>query len=210
MISSGRSLFSKPTETPTATLTLTATTTATLTATPTITPTEAPTETPTVSPTLPGPFLYRVQEGDSCYSIALFYKVDLLLLIQANNLTPECNIQPGTDLIIPGADAKLPTATEIPPDLPRGTKIKYIVQVGDSLGAIAIKFNTTEEAILKENPSIKDKNNILVGTELIIPVNLVPTKTPIPPTATLGPGTPTRFIGTPVNLTITPTATKAP
>jgi LysM repeat protein len=195
-------------ETPTPTVTSTATLTPTLTNTPTVTPTETLTETPTLSPTVSGPFIYQVEEGDSCYTIAFKYEVDLLLLITVNNLTPECIIQPGDQLVIPGPDSALPSGTPIPENLPRGTKIQYVVVSGDSLLGIALKFNTTIEAILEENPDIKNENDILVGVTLIIPVNLVPTSTPLPPTATQDPRTPTRIIGTPVN--ITPTATRAP
>jgi LysM repeat protein len=196
------------TDTLTPTTTFTATATSTETPTPTETPTLAPTDTPTETPTVAGPFIYQVVDGDTCYTIAYKYNVDLLLLITANDLTPECIIAPGKQLIIPGPESTLPTSTLVVDNLAKGTKIEYIVVVGDSLGAIAIKFNTEVEAILKENPDIKNENDILVGMKLIIPVNLVPTSTPVPPTATPGPGTPTKIIGTPVN--ITPTVTKAP
>jgi LysM repeat protein len=105
---------------------------------------------------------------------------------------------------------QLPTATPIPPNLPRGTKLDYVVQSGDSLGAIANKFNTTIEAILEEN-NITDPNALFVGQTLIIPVNLVtptatrpPTSTPVTP----GPGTvlPTGT-STPINV---PAVTNTP
>jgi LysM repeat protein len=198
-------LFATDTLTPT--LTSTSTLTPTPTNTPTVTPTETPTEMPTVTATVAGPFIYQVESGDSCYTIAFKYKVDLLLLITINNLTPECPINPGDLLTIPGPTTQLPTTTAVPVDLPRGTKIQYIVQTGDSLLGIALKFFTTIEAILKENPGIKNENDIKVGQLLIVPVNLVPTVTPAPPTPT-GSGTPTLVIGTPVNLT--PSATRQP
>jgi LysM repeat protein len=204
----GLSLPFSNTETPTITLTFTPTVTFTPSPTATETPTTAPTETPTITPTVAGPFIYQVEEGDSCYTIAFKYKVDLLLLITLNNLTPECAISPGMLLTIPGPDTLMPTATSLPPNLPRGTKIEYVVQVGDSLLGIALKFNTTQESILKENPEVKNPNDIKVGQKLIILVNLVPTTTPLPPTKAAGTGTPTLVIGTPVN--ITPTVTKAP
>lgn len=46
--------------------------------------------------------------------------------------------------------------------------VSYIVKKGDSLSRIAVKFNVTVEQIVKYN-QIKNKNNIYVGQELIIP-----------------------------------------
>lgn len=206
--SGGLKLSFLATETLTPTVTFTATATATETPVPTDTATPTPTETPTITATVAGPFIYQVEEGDSCYTIAYKYNVDLLLLITLNNLTPECVISPGVLLTIPGPENQLPTSTPFPANLPRGTKIEYVVVVGDSLNGIALTFNTTVDAILEENPEIKNENDIDVGQKIIIPVNLVPTNTPKPPTKTPGVGTPTLVVGTPVN--ITPTATKQP
>lgn len=46
--------------------------------------------------------------------------------------------------------------------------MKYIVKSGDTLSAIARKFNTTVEALVASN-GIKDKNLIYVGQILTIP-----------------------------------------
>ncbi len=174
------------TDTPTPTNTATVTPTPTSTNTPTITPTETATPTVTVTPTVAGPFVYQVVEGDSCFAIAVKFKVDLLLLITINNLDPACPIRIGDKLTIPGPDTSLPTATELPSNLRPGTKINYQVQSGDTLGSIALAFNSTVEAIMKEN-KITDENSILVGQTLVIPVNIVTAV----PTATKAPsGTP--------------------
>lgn len=198
------SMFATATPTPTNTFTPTATSTAT--ATPTITPSPTNTEVPptiTLTPTISGPFIYRVEDGDTCWGIAQKFGIDLVLLITINNLDPSCVINPGQNLTIPGKDTQLPTATPIPTGLARGQKIEYVVQVGDTLGAIALLFNSTVEAIREEN-ELADDDEITPGQVLIVPVNLVtpvPTNTPIPPTETPGPGTPTAVVGTPVNVT---------
>ena len=60
------------------------------------------------------------------------------------------------------------------------------MEVGDTVGSIALKFNSTTDAILKDN-NIKDANSILPGQVLIIEVNLVtpiPSKTAVPPSPT--------------------------
>jgi len=189
-------------ETPTPTDTSTPTATATSSATPTPTPTETTTPTITVSPTASGPFIYEVQEGDSLWSISQQFGVDLLVLITVNNLDPaNPSIQIGQKLTIPAVDTLLPSATPLPTDIRRGTKIQYQVQPGDSLLGIAIQFNSTIEAIKEEN-ELENENQIFVGQILVIPVNLV---TPIPtatvtltlavtaggPNATPSPATPT-------------------
>jgi len=171
------------TDTPTATATATATETATITATPTETSTASPSPTITLSPTASGPFIYQVEEGDSLWSIAERFGVDLLVLITVNNLDPaNPNINVGDKLTIPGPDTQLPSATPLPTDIRRGTKIDYQVQLGDSLLSIATAFNSTVDAIKEEN-EIENENEIFVGQVLIVPVNLVtpvPTETPAP------------------------------
>ena len=51
-----------------------------------------------------------------------------------------------------------------------------MVQSGDTLAAIALKFNSTIEDIMEEN-EIENANKIFVGQILIVRVNLV---TPVP------------------------------
>lgn len=181
------SLFAS--DTPTPTETATPSNTPTVTATATDTPTETATPTETLTPTASGPFIYEVQEGDNLWDLSVRFNVDLLVLITINNLDPNNpTIQVGQKLTIPAPDTTLPTPTDIPSNLPRGTKINYQVQSGDSLLGIALKFNSTIEDIKEEN-DIENENDIKVGQILVIRVNLV---TPVPsstPTLTLAPGT---------------------
>lgn len=187
------------TETPTPTVTSTPTSTNT----PTLMPTE--TETPTITPTatFSSPFTYTVQDGDYLALIVEKFNlgddgVALILLLNPYDAEEGIGIDPSTQIVIPGQvillpnpGMQLPTATPVPADLPRGTKINYTVQAGDSLGGIAAKFNSTIDAIITEN-SIDNPNALFVGQLLVIPVNMVtptatrpPTSTPITP----GPGT---------------------
>lgn len=207
------------TETPTPTVTFTLTSTNT----PTATYTETATPTITATPTFSAPFTYTVQDGDSLTVIAGKFSlgddaIPLILLLNPFNPDTGIGIDPTTQIVIPGQvillpnpDMQLPTATTIPPDLPRGTKIEYVVQAGDSLGAIADKFNSTIDDIIKEN-SIENANSLFVGQILVIPVNMVtptatrpPTSTPITP----GPGT---FLPTATSTSVNapPTATSTP
>ncbi len=171
------------TDTPTPTETATPTATGTPTSTPTITPTVTDTPTVTLTPTASGPFIYQVEEGDSLWSIAEKFQVDILLVITLNNLDPANPlIQVGDKLTIPGPDTELPTGTPLPTNLARGTRIEYTIQQGDSLLFVAIKFNSTVDAIKEEN-ELENENEIFIGQVLVIPVNLVtpvPTETPTP------------------------------
>lgn len=194
------SLFATRTPTPTATFT------PTNTPVPTNTPTITPTGTTTPSLTPAAPFLYTVQEGDSLAAIAAKYNlgndgIPLILLLNpydattANGIDPATQIvYPGQQIFIPNPDLRLPTATAVPVNLPKGTIVNYLVQSGDSLAAIASKFNSTIDDIVKAN-SLADANAIAVGQTLKIPVNLVTPTATRPPTSTprtpIPPGTPT-------------------
>lgn len=176
--------LNRATETPTATLTATATPVPpTLTPTQTATP-EPPTDTPepSLTPTRSGAVIYTVKEGDFLSTIAADFGVDLLVLIEFNRerlgLDPANPIiRVGDELLIPAPGTELPTPTPLPEGLPRGFKVEYTVQPGDSLAAIAIKFNSTVEDILEQNEDLEDANAIFAGQVLIIRVNLV---TPVP------------------------------
>ncbi len=207
------------TETPTPTITPSPTNTNT----PTATSTETPSPTVTFTPTFSAPFTYTVQDGDSLIVIAEKYNLgadalELILILNpySETETGTIGIDPVAQIVIPGQvillpypGMPLPTATPLPPNMPRGTIVEYTVKSGDSLGGIANKFNSTIEDISKEN-GITDPNALFVGQILRIPVNMVtstatrpPTSTPITP----GPGTflPTATF-TPIN-NVAPTNT---
>ena len=173
-------------DTPTPTLTFTPTNTSVPTETPTVTQTPSVTPTPTPA----SPFTYKVQDGDTLVGIIDSQGLGnnpnaLQLIIFLNPTVDPNNLIVGEDILLPNPDMPLPTATPIPADLPRGTKIVYTIESGDSLELIASKFNSTVEAILalKENEEagITDANTIFAGQKIVVPVNLVtPTPTPRP------------------------------
>jgi LysM repeat protein len=168
------SLFAS--QTPTSTSTATATP-VTPTATATITPTSTETPTVTVTPTRSGPIEYTVLENDTCYDISAIFDIDMLVLLAINNFEAgSCPIRPGDKIIIPAPNQELPTATPWPANLPRGTKLPYVVQFGDTLDLIASKFLSTIEEIMKLN-NMENANQIFAGQVLQVPVNLV-TATP--------------------------------
>jgi len=199
--------FKAATPTPTVTFTPTMTGTSTplpATNTPTITPTSLPTDTatPTVTPTPSGPFEYTVQQGDNLGDIATRFGTDILTLLALNpSIDPATLIiYVGQKILVPPPNMLLPTATSVSTTVPPGTLINYTVIPGDTVGAIAVRFNSTVEAIVEEN-DLANANDIFAGLILRIPVNIA---TPIP-TATVGTVFPTVII--PSNTPLPPSAT---
>lgn len=194
------------TDTPTPTLTYTPTNTST----PTSTPTETLTPTITNTPTPSAPFTYIIQEGDSLVLIAEKFQLaddGITLILSLNPVIAENAgiIFPGQQILIPNPDMRAPTATLIPGDIPRGTKLEYTVLPGDTLAGIAAKFNSTVDAIMSEN-DIEDANALQAYQVLIIPVNMVTPTATRPPTSTPVTTTPTA----PSTPTLAPTVTKSP
>ena len=193
------------TETPTPTMTFTPTVTFTSTATSTITLTPTDTATPTPS----SPFTYIVQEGDSLDSISKNFNlgdngIPLILLLNPAITNQGGVIYVGQEITVPNPGMEFPTSTPIPPDLPRGTKVDYVVQAGDTLAGIASEFNSTVDDIVKDN-NLDNANSIYVGQPLVIRVNLVTPTITKPPTIT-----PTGAAGNPATATATPLLTSTP
>ncbi|RLD11743.1 MAG: hypothetical protein DRI56_00490 [Chloroflexota bacterium] len=181
------------------------------TATPTLTPTEIPpTNTPTITftPTRSGAVIYIVQEGDSLYTIAERFEIDLLTLIMVNRDRPEFTLDPlnpiirlGDELLIPAPGETYPSPTPIPYDAPPGMMVAYTVRPGDSVQSIALKLRSTVEDILERNEFIEEYQEglLFVGQVINVRVNLV---TPMPTVE--GESTP---VNTPGAIsTLTPTA----
>lgn len=153
---------------------------------PSQTPAPSDTPEPSLTPTPTGPITYVVEEGDSLSSIADQFQVTIDMLIAANDLEDPNSIDVGTELIIPDPEAELPTETPLPETLVPGSTIEYTVRTGDTLQAIAERFNSTIEAIAEAN-DLDPEEVLFVGLRLIVPVEIV---TPVP-TDTPSPFTPT-------------------
>ncbi len=183
----------------TKTLTPTITLTATDTPLPTETPTITLTETITLTPTQSKHYSYVVQEGDTLTSIIKSQNLGenaliLIYILNGTNIDPLTGfISVGQTITLPYPGEPLPTSTPLPTGLANGTKITYRVLAGDSLGYIAIQFNTTAAAIVAANKDVlKDgeASMIFPGQLLLVPINLVtavPSKTPTFTLTPLGP-----------------------
>ncbi len=166
----------QPTATPTATATATATPIPP-TATPTATATITPTWTPSPSPTPNEPFPYTVQPGDTLFSIAEQFGVDLDVLMLWNGMSNQSVLYAGRELIIPLPGMEPPTPTPLPPNLKPGDIILYFVRPGDTLQAIAAKFYTEVDEIRAAN-EMDEATPLYVGDLIKVPVYLKATPTP--------------------------------
>jgi uncharacterized protein YkwD len=145
-------------------------------ATPTPIQTELTTESPTIAPTItpvPAMITHIVESGDMLLSIAAEYDLDVEDVLEANNGLDPTLLQIGQELIIPVTvtptplpPTPMPTPKESPTPTP--TPLVYIVQPGDSPMSIALKHDTTSEAIMWVN-KIFNPSGLQVGQELIIP-----------------------------------------
>lgn len=125
---------------------------------------------------------YTVAWGDTLTRIATRFGTNLTTILQANPQISNPNlIYVGQQLEIPTGDN--PTPTPVPPPSstptppPTGSQT-YIVQPGDTLSAIARRFNTTITAIAQAS-GISNINIIYVGQRLTIPGSgPVPTSPP--------------------------------
>jgi len=121
-----------------------------------------------------------VQAGDTLFRIGLKYGVSWVVIKEANNLASTV-VYPGQRLIIPGVAgspevAPPPEATSPPPaeatpaptPAPSGEAVVHIVQAGETLHKIGLKYGVTWPEIQTANQLASEK--IYVGQRLIIPV----------------------------------------
>ena len=139
------------------------------------------TETPVPSATLAGPRIvsYTVKQGDTLFSIAVQFGIGLVEITALNPLvTPEF-LSIGDQLTIPARGDSLPSAT--PDSTGLQGLLDYKVVAGDTLAAIAARFGSTVDAIVREN-NLDSPDQILVGQSLRIPVEAGVPTTPAPAT----------------------------
>ena len=124
---------------------------------------------------------YRVTWGDTLTNIANRFGTSISTILQANPQISNPNlIFVGQELEIPTGDTTTSTPTpppvNTPTPVPPGTtptppptgSQTYIVRSGDTLSAIARRFNTTVSAIAQAS-GINNINYIYVGQVLTIP-----------------------------------------
>jgi LysM repeat protein len=130
-------------------------------------PTSAPGATPTIIPS--GPTTYTVQRGEWIYAIARKFGVTVPALLAANPGVNPNFVYPGQVLNIPGNVPPGPTPPAPGPTPPTpGPSSTYVVQRGDTLFSIAVRFRTTTYVLQIAN-HLASPNFIYPGQVLIIP-----------------------------------------
>ncbi|MSU47361.1 MAG: LysM peptidoglycan-binding domain-containing protein [Lacunisphaera sp.] len=126
---------------------------------------------------------YTVTRGDSLWSIAQKNGLTVAELAKSNNLGVGATLQPGKKLIILGKvvapkdlsaaapAGKAPAAADkasATPARTNGETVKHTVQVGESLGVIARKYQVTVGELASQN-NITDPSKVRAGQQLVIP-----------------------------------------
>ncbi|WP_333638116.1 LysM peptidoglycan-binding domain-containing protein [Tissierella praeacuta] len=115
-----------------------------------------------------GSFSYTIKSGDTLYKLAITYNTTVEAIMAINPGINPNNLQIGQRICIPGS------VTPPPQRCPSGT-FAYTIKSGDTLYMLAIKYNTTVEAIMAVNPGI-NPNNLQIGQVICIPGATPPPK----------------------------------
>jgi LysM repeat protein len=117
---------------------------------------------------------YTVVKGDSLWAVAKSHQITVSELAAANNLPTSATLRLGQKLMIPGKTETGPVTAAAPvpvvPDAPKppAEAVTHVVKAGETLGAIARKYQVTVGEIATAN-NITDPAKIRPGRELIIP-----------------------------------------
>ena len=169
-------------------------------------PTGTPSPTPTACPVPADWQLYVVGPFDTLALLAQRFNLTLDQLARANCLT-QFSVTVGQSIVVP-AFRPTPTAVQCYP--PYNWAV-YIVQPGDTLSGIALRYGMSVYTLMRAN--CLTSSNLYPGQRLFVPpLYPIATFTPIPisPTFTPTPIASLTPTGTPVEITLTPSDTPTP
>lgn len=116
--------------------------------------TPEPTVVPTEPPTEPGVSAYTIQAGDTLYSLAARFGTTAEEIAALNGISLNAVLYVGQVLQIPGSATGLPSV--------------HIVQPGETLYRIALRYGTTWQELASLN-GIYDPSQLRVGQRLLLP-----------------------------------------
>ena len=128
---------------------------------------------------------YTVKSGDNLWTIARKNNITVAQLTAANSLSSNASLRPGQKLVIPGKQMSAAASVPLAPISSSTTKsadplasaaagrsategIKHVVKSGETLGAIARKYDVRQGELAVAN-NISDPAKIRPGMELVIP-----------------------------------------
>ena len=120
--------------------------------------------------TPPQPTTYKVQKGDTLYSISQKFNTTVDEIKRLNNITSN-NIYINQELYIPASTSSPSTPLPIPPidDDENEEYSEYIVQKGDSLWKISRDYNITVKELIELNNLAT--TTLQIGDKLLVPIN---------------------------------------
>lgn len=119
------------------------------------------------APPAQGPIVHIVAPGETLTSIAERYGLSAASLAKANDLSNRDWIYAGQRLRIPGQTAPAQAQAPLPAPAPASGGV-HVVGYGESLTAIAARYGTTVEAIVRANEMV-NPNFVYAGQHLTIP-----------------------------------------
>lgn len=120
--------------------------------------------------TPPQPTTYKVQKGDTLYSISQKFNTTADEIKRLNNITSN-NIYINQELYIPTSTSAPSNPLPIPPidDDENEEYSEYIVQKGDSLWKISRDYNITVKELIELNNLTT--TTLQIGDKLLVPIN---------------------------------------
>lgn len=123
-------------------------------------------------PTVNGIGTYIVQPGDDLNRIAARYGLSVTALAQLNGIVNPANVVIGQVLVVPGPGNNYPGGSVPPtiiPTSPAPPPVRtHVVQAGENLFRISLRYNVPLDALMRAN-GIVNPNLVYVGQVLRIP-----------------------------------------
>lgn len=116
--------------------------------------------------------IHIVQNGDTLYNIARQYNTTVSALVTLNSIPNSDVISIGQQIYVPGCGTELTENSSRPEaasaQVVVGPEITHVVQEGEGLFDIALRYGVTVTSIAQAN-NITDVNTVFLGQVLVIP-----------------------------------------